>query len=262
MDRLRELRQSLHAPLRPEWYDEIGSTNTEVKARADQGEDEGLVILAGRQTAGRGRLGRSFFSPRGTGLYMSLLLRPGDRTDRPVSITSAAAAAVALAVEELSGETVGIKWVNDILLHGKKVCGILTEASFLPDGRALRYAVVGIGVNLCDPPGGYPAEIRDTAGSVFGPAAPPGAAATLAAGILDRFWDYYRRINTRPYLEDYRRRSVAVGRTVRVLTSHGGRRALVLGVDDDCGLAVRYDDGTEDVLSSGEISIRLDEQPG
>ena len=257
MSMVDQIARTMRAPLSLEWHEELDSTNTEAKRRAEAGADEGLVILAGRQTAGRGRLGRSFFSPAAAGLYMSLLLRPGAYVDRPVRITTAAAAAVALAAEAVSGRACGIKWVNDILLDGKKVCGILTEASFLPDGSALKYAVLGVGVNLCDPPGGYPEELRHTAGSLFGPRAPEGAAARLAAGILDCFWGYYRALDKKDYLAPYRERSVAVGRTVEVISPSGSRRAFVTGIDDDSGLLVRYSDGTEDVLSSGEISIRL-----
>ena len=257
MSMVDEIARAMGAPLRLEWHEELDSTNTEAKRRAEAGADEGLVILAGRQTAGRGRLGRSFYSPEGAGLYMSLLLRPGRTVDRPVRITTAAAAAAALSIEEVTGRACGVKWVNDILIDGKKVCGILTEASFLPGASALKYAVLGIGVNLRDPPGGYPEELRQTAGSVFGASVPEGAAALLAAGILDRFWRYYRALDRKDYLLPYRERSVAVGRRVEVISGSGVRRALVTGIDDDSGLMVRYEDGTEDVLSSGEISIRL-----
>ena len=233
-----------------------GSTNTLVREQAGRGAPEGTVILANRQTQGRGRLGRDFFSPADTGLYLSLLLRPsGWEAARAARVTTMAAVAVCEAVEEVSGRPAMIKWVNDIFMGGRKVCGILTEASFSMESGLLEYAVLGVGINVCPPAGGFPPELADIAGAVL-----PGPEADgknrLAAAVLRRFMGYYSS-GTDDYTARYRRRSLAVGQEILVLSPGGQRRALAVDVDGDCRLVVRYEDGEEARLSSGEISVRL-----
>lgn len=246
----------------------VSSTNTLIREAAAQGAPEGLVILAGNQTAGRGRLGRSFFSPEDSGLYMSLLLRPTMEAGQAVLLTTAAAVAVCDGIEAATGFEPRIKWVNDVFLNGKKICGILTEAAFGTENGRLEYAVPGIGVNVYEPEGGFPAELAAIAGSVCGPAG-QGASPALSCGpdvrnrlageILARFWDYYRVLDSRSFLESYRRRSLVIGRPVLVVRNTGSRPAKALAIDDSCRLLVRYDDGSEEFLSTGEISIRLPE---
>lgn len=233
------------------------STNALARERAEAGEGEGLVIMAIEQRAGRGRLGRSFYSPPGTGLYMSLLLRPKDYSaGQAVRVTTAAAVAMCEAIEAVSGKKAGIKWINDIFVGGKKVCGILTEASFGLENGLIEYAVLGLGVNLYRPEGGFPAELEQIAGSVLD-SSQGDAKNRLAAGFLGRFMALYAELGGAGYVEEYRARSLAIGRRVRVISAGGAREADVLGIDDDCRLLVRYTDGSEAALSSGEISIRL-----
>ena len=232
------------------------STMTLLREDAAQGAPEGLVIAAESQTAGRGRLGRSFHSPEGTGVYMAILLRPQLPADQAVLITTAAAAAVSEALEALSGKSAGIKWVNDIFIGGKKVCGILTEAAFDMEGGGLEYAVLGIGVNVVPPQDGFPEELQDIAGAVFDQ--PEGDLRNrIAAEILNRFMPYYRNLLEKDFLESYRSRSVAVGKEVLILRRGEEIPAVALGIDDQCRLMVRYADGREDCLSTGEISLRL-----
>ena len=230
------------------------STNLTLKARAAE-LPAWHVLIARRQTGGRGRMGRSFCSPEGSGLYMSVLLRPSLAAEDVPLITTAAAVAVCRAVEELGADRAWIKWVNDVLIHGKKVCGILTEAGF--DGRSggLDYAVLGVGVNVTEPPGGFPPEIADIAGAVF----PPGRQdmrERLAAAFLRQFYTIYAALPDRSFTAEYRDRSCLAGRYVNVLRDGGAREALVLAVDGRCRLCVRYLDGTEEALFSGEVSIR------
>lgn len=233
------------------------STNALLREEATAGAPEGRVILANAQTAGRGRLGRSFFSPPGTGLYLSLLLRPDHfAASQAVRITTMAAVAMCEAMESLSGETALIKWVNDIFIGGKKVCGILTEASFGLESGFLEYAVLGVGVNVYPPDGGFPEPLADIAGAVF--RAPQSDRKNrLAAAFLNRFMACYAGSETVDYVAAYRSRSLAVGREVTVVSPARSRSALVLGVDDACRLLVRYESGEEEALSTGEISIRL-----
>ena len=168
----------------------LGSTNDRAKALALSGAPEGSLVVALTQTAGRGQQGRSFYSPAGTGAYMSLVLRPRTLT-APEDVTIAAAVAVARAAEALSARPTQIKWVNDVYLGGKKICGILTEGGAAPDGSP--WAVVGIGVNLLPPTGGFPEELRDIAGAVTKERR-RGLRSSLCASILRRFMALYRAL--------------------------------------------------------------------
>ncbi len=236
---------------------QTASTNTVARQRAAEGAAEGLTVIAEEQTAGRGRFMRRFYSPTGTGLYMSVVLRPTvELTDIPL-ITVAAAAAVAESIEELTDRKTQIKWVNDVLLDGKKVCGILTESVLSPETGKAAYAVLGIGVNVAAPAGGFADEIRDIAGAVFEEDAPFGRE-RLAAAILQRFWRYYTTLSERRFLAPYRARSLVLGREVTVHRTEGETYpATVMELDDDACLLVRCPDGTQQRLSSGEVSLRL-----
>ncbi|HPE16085.1 MAG TPA: biotin--[acetyl-CoA-carboxylase] ligase, partial [Oscillospiraceae bacterium] len=234
----------------------VSSTNTVLKERAASGEAAGAVLAVGEQTAGRGRMGRSFFSPGGTGLYLSVLLRPDAPPGEAALITTAAAVAVAEAVEAVSGRKAGIKWVNDVYLDGKKICGILTEAGVDLETGALDYAVLGIGVNVYPPGEGFPEDLAERAGAVFD--APRGDLRNrLAAEILNRVTPFCRDLSARRFVPAYRRRSLVLGREIRIISGGEGGLALALDVDDDCRLRVRYPDGREALLSAGEVSVRL-----
>ena len=246
-----------HRELRLEVYRSVDSTNTQLKLRAERGEPAGLVLLAQEQTAGRGRMGRSFYSPEGGGLYMSVLYRPSSPAADAVRITACAAVAVAGTIEELSGRPAQIKWVNDVLVDGKKVCGILTEAALDCESGLFRHLIVGIGVNTAVPDGDYPETLRGVAGSAFASAPLPQLRCRLAAGILDRLTDYMEDPGSERCFEAYRARSVVLGRRVTLLSP--GRESVeaeVLGLERDYSLRVRLDDGTERFVSSGEVSVR------
>lgn len=242
--------------LQIEVYDRLPGTNAALRARATQGAPEGLVLIAQAQSAGRGRNGRSFFSPPG-GLYMSLLVRPDFGARQAVYLTVMAAVAAARACESLCGAPIRIKWVNDLWRDGRKVCGILTEASLDVESGLLDYAIVGPGFNLMPPPDGWPDELQGIAGSLFDAAPPPGARAKLAAAFLNEFWPLYRRGRTSCFLPEYRARQALPGCTVQVCPGRGAPyTATVLAVDDECRLVVRPCGRTETVaLSSGEVHI-------
>lgn len=244
------------AALRVETQERVSSTNTVLKERAAAGEPAGAVLVAGEQTTGRGRMGRGFFSPGGTGLYLSMLLRPHEAPGEAALITAAAAVAVAETVEAVSGKETGIKWVNDVYLGGKKICGILTEAGVNLESGALDYAVLGIGVNVYAPAGGFPDGLADTAAAIF--EAPRfDLRSRLAAEILNRVTPLCADLSARRFVPAYRRRSLVLGREIQILSGGETGRALALSVDDDCRLRVRYPDGREALLSAGEVSIRL-----
>ena len=189
---------------------------------------------------------------------MSLLIPEVLDAEMSLRITTAAAVAVCRAVEAFTERRAGIKWVNDVYVDGKKVCGILTEGGFTADGR-LSHAVLGIGVNLTPPCGGFPEDIRDRAGAVF-ESLSDGDACRFAAYIADSFMELFENgLDAAIYLDEYRSRSVLVGRRVDVMHIHDGGSvpAEVMGIDGDFGLCVRYDDGSCETLSSGDVSLRL-----
>lgn len=237
-----------------------GSTNALLRERANAGALEGYAIVANAQTEGRGRLGRSFYSPADTGIYLSLLLRPqGYSPSRAVKLTTMAAVALCEAIEKVSKEQTQIKWVNDIYMDGKKVSGILTEASLDLENGSLDYVVLGIGVNVYPPKDGFPAELENIAGTVFHERQSDGKN-RLVAEFLNRFMTYYEAKENLNYAEKYKRRSLVIGKRINVLTFAGQKKAVALDVDGDCRLLVRYEDGQTERLSSGEISIRLSGQ--
>ncbi len=245
-------------PYRPVCRRLVTSTNTELKELAAQGAEEGTVLLAEEQTAGRGRLGRSFYSPFGSGLYMSILLKPEQLPSKAARLTTMAACAAALAIEEVTGRDVGIKWVNDLYMDGKKVCGILTEASMSLESGRLERAVVGIGVNLREPEGGFPPELRSIVGAVWGAdCGETNLRNTLAALILDHFADYYLNQETDNCFLAYKQRSFLLGREINILHPDGSHSpATALNVDRNYRLVVRLADGREALLNSGEVSVR------
>lgn len=236
-------------------HSSVTSTSTLLREEAERGAAEGTVILADGQTAGRGRQGHSFWSPDGTGLYFSLLLRPQESAVQALPLTAAAAVAAAYAIETVSGRQTDIQWVNDIYCDGKKVCGILTEGRLDPQTGKLAYAIVGVGINVAAPADGFPEEIRERAGAVFAQAE-EGARERIAALFLDTFWDAYTHMAERPFFEDYRRRCLRLGRSVRVLRGDDSPTAEVLDVTEELALRVRFEDGRVEELTSGEVSIR------
>ena len=230
-----------------EKYDCVTSTNDLVKERAKNGAPEGLVIVAARQTAGRGRMGRSFHS-EGGGLYASILLRPEGAAADALAITTRAAVAVAKAVEKHTGRAAQIKWVNDIYQSGKKVCGILAEGQANAKG-GMDYIVLGIGINLRAPSGGFPDELRHIAGALF------------EDDGFDKdaiLQDILENLTPDDVYEEYVKRDMLCGRTVTVFC--GGEplyTAEVLGIDRDFSLRIRLADGSLTTLKTGEVSVKL-----
>ncbi len=234
------------------------STNALLRERAADGAPEGTIVLANQQTKGRGRLGREFYSPPDTGIYMSLLLRPQALEPmQAVKLTTMAAVAACGAIEQVSGRQTQIKWVNDILINGKKVSGILTEASFGLETGRLDYAIVGIGFNVYPPTAGFPPELVEIADSILRNQENEGKN-KLIASFLNHFLEIYHTDNASEYAAIYREKSMVIGQAIKVITPAEVRNAYALDVDRDCRLIVRYEDGAVDHLSSAEISIRTE----
>ena len=238
-------------------YESVTSTNAVAKQAAPLLQKDMLIISA-HQSEGRGRLGRSFFSPFCSGIYMSLCLHT-DLCAKDLSlITTAAAVAVAQTLEEETGKTFGIKWVNDIYLDDKKVCGILTEGVLDPVTNSPYCAVLGIGINLVAPVGGYPEDIKNIAGAVFETDCSDEVKDKIIAGIINRFYNFYDNITEKPFLKEYRNRSILDGKTVFYVKDEKTYQGKVLGIDDDLSLLVKQDDGTIKALSTGEVTLHRD----
>ncbi len=235
-------------------YPSVDSTNLRAKDAANSGARSGLCIVADTQTAGRGRLGRSFLSPCGNGVYMSVLLRLPLDSERTPQITAATAVGVARAIERTTCGSVGIKWVNDLYMRGKKVCGILTEANLNPQNS---WAVIGIGVNLSDAE--IPPQIADIAGGIVPRSATPPTREKLIAEILNQIEPLLLPTVSDAFLPEYRSRSVVLGKEVSVIRNqqtHCHGRAIA--IDDSARLIVTLDDGRQIALHSDEISCKIE----
>ncbi len=237
-----------------EIHERIDSTNNRAKALAAAGAPHGLAVIADFQSGGRGRLGRSFFSPEHSGVYLTVILRPDCTAEQAGMLTSLAAVAAARAVETVSGADVKIKWVNDLYLNGKKICGILTEAGQAPEGGRLDWAVVGIGINAGRMT--FPEELRDTASSIGNETGTAPDRNRLIAEVLNELDALYGDLETGAFLAESRRRSNVIGRTVTVIG--GGRQypAKAVDIDSRGRLVVETEEGRT-CLDSGEVSLKL-----
>ncbi len=235
----------------------LSSTNTVMKKHY-LSSPHGFTLIAEEQKGGRGRLGRSFASPAGTGLYMSVLLHPLIPVDHIQFITLAAAVAVAEAIEETAGFEAQIKWVNDVLKDGRKLCGILTEADIEGESGVVSSVIVGIGINL-RPNLNWPDDVKDVAGALSDFGTVP-RRAVLVAAVLSRFEQAYSLItdgNEAVLLERYRGRLCCIGKKVTVIGASRQYEAECTGLNEYGHLIVRDLDGAEKILFSGEISIRM-----
>ncbi|MBQ1820807.1 MAG: biotin--[Clostridia bacterium] len=243
---MRTLQYKVHT------VDTVKSTNTTVKALASDGAPEGYVLVAASQTNGRGRLNRVFFSPKETGLYVSILLRP-ECPLPPYALTCMAAVALneTIAYFGISNQ---IKWVNDIYINGKKAAGILVESVLNQDG-SFASSVVGIGVNLFYPKEGFPDAISETATAVFSDSPSDERRKQFLKRLLLCIKKYYEQLPEISFFESYREKLVGIGQRVLVSESDGMRYGTSIGLDRSFRLIVRYDDGTEAALDRGDVTF-------
>lgn len=238
--------------------DSVDSTNNRLRELALTGAPAGQVVIAESQTAGRGRRGRQFASPAGKGVYLSTLFRPESVQPAAVTtLTAHVAVAICNAVETVCGVRPGIKWVNDLLLGNRKICGILTEMSVESENGHIQYVIVGVGVNANETENDFPAELRPVATSILTETGKRFDRARLAAQMileLDKLRAVWPHEKGR-YLAAYRNDCVTVGKTV-ILSGTDEQTAFAQAVSDDFGLIVRFPDGTEKTISSGEVSVR------
>lgn len=233
--------------------DKTDSTNNYAKEIASKGAVHGTVVIADTQTAGKGRLGRSFVSPSGKGLYMSVIIRPKFSTDIAVLITSAVAVASAEAVEKLCGNDVGIKWVNDLYMNGRKICGILTEASMGLEINSPDYIVIGIGINVRESI--FDDELSRRITSVEAETHKIIDRNELCAVILDRLEYYTDNLENRSHLDEYKRRELLTG---NIITANIGNEKITgraIGIDENANLIIESENGKRRNLSSGEANL-------
>lgn len=237
-------------------YNTIDSTNDEAKRQWKEHKKAPCLFVSDEQTGGRGRRGRSFYSPKGTGIYMSLLIQPQTGLEDAVHITTATAVVVAKVLQEYTDESIGIKWVNDIYAGNKKVCGILTEAVIEPDATEKPAVVVGIGINLSTVE--FPEEIREIAGGLAVQDRDVDAN-ELIARITKGVLAFSENMQDCTYVEDYRKMSVVLGREIRYNEGDDFVTARAIDIDSEGGLMVELSDGSVKVLKTGEITVRLEE---
>ena len=238
------------APLH--FFHSTDSTNKRASALALEGACHGTCVIAGHQTAGRGRLGRSFYSPERQGIYLSVILKPDFDISKAVLITAAASVAASRAIQTICGVRPQIKWVNDLYLDGKKICGILTEAITDFESGQITNIVVGIGINCsCED---FPDEIQGIAGGI------PGSYSknALAAEVVNQLLDIASNIEARDFIDEYRQSSMVIGKNINVIkTGREPAAAFAEDIDNNGALIVSYSDGTREALTTGEVSIRL-----
>lgn len=233
---------------------ETDSTNRVAKELAVNGALEGTLVVADKQSGGKGRLGRSFFSPEG-GVYMSMVLRPQIPAERAVLITTCAAVAVARAVEKVSDVKAGIKWVNDIFVNGKKVCGILAEAGLNPEQALPAYVILGIGINVKKQ--SVPDELKEIVGCLEDDREKEISKEELIVAVWEEFGKLYKELSDANYMEEYKERSVLLGREVTVFAPKGDYTATVIDIDREGHLVIDRCGETQR-LSFGEVSVRTE----
>ena len=238
--------------------EEVDSTSNQAKLQAAAGAPEGTVIIADTQTGGRGRLGRSFSSPKGMGMYLSAVLRPKAEPAQLLHLTCAVAVAVCNAVEKTVGARPGIKWTNDPVLGNRKLCGILTELALEAEINEVQYAVVGIGINCQQKQEDFDESIRDVACSLAMATGKPVDRNLLTANCIRELEKLSRDYLTakEAYMAQYRKDCVTVGKQVQVIRGETIRRGKALSVDDDGGLLVAFEDGQTETVNAGEVSVR------
>ena len=236
------------------WYDVIDSTNNQAKKLIQQGAPHGTVLIADRQTGGRGRMGRSFSSPAGMGVYMSVILRLQTPPDQLMHLTCASAVAACNAVEKAAGFRPGIKWTNDLIFGGRKLAGILTELIITPTETA---AIIGIGINCSQAEADFPEDIRSFAGSLAMVSGYSVDRGQVAAALIEAFSEMADHLaNKQEMLDAYRQDCITVGKQISIVKAGDVRHGIAVGIDDDGALLVEFPDGHIETVNAGEVSVR------
>lgn len=256
---LQEIKDKLNNPWREkiQFFDTITSTNDVLKQLALQGAPEGTTLVADCQTGGRGRMGRTFLSPSGVGIYLSVLLRPPCKPTELMHLTCASASAACSAIEQTSGFRPGVKWTNDIVYNKRKLAGILTELGLNQDGTTA-YAIIGIGFNCNQQLRDFPDAIQDVAGSLKMVTGKETDRALLAAKMIEALYQMNRELlsDRAGILARYRQDCITLGQEISLVRGDEIRHGKALDVDENGALVVRYEDGTIEAVNSGEVSVR------
>ena len=240
------------------WVEQTGSTNDDLKALARQGAPHGTVLIADRQSGGHGRMGRSFHSPGGVGIYFSILLRPDCQPGQLMHLTCATAVAMCDAVEQAASFRPGIKWTNDLVCGKHKLGGILTELGLSAKG-GVDYAIIGIGINCCQRESDFPQEIRGIAASLSMVTGRDIDRAAVAAAMMGTLSVMDRKLlrSKAEILDRYRKDCITIGQEVSLLrVGEAVRHGKAIDMDDDGCLIVAFEDGHRETISSGEVSVR------
>ena len=236
------------ADVKIQTVDITDSTNDEMKRRAEKGEKEISLLIAEKQTKGKGTKGRSFFSPEGTGIYMSFILRPACTLQECTLLTPMAAVSCARSVENVTGKKMQIKWVNDLYLDGKKAGGILTQAHLYENGKTVEWVIVGIGINLSEPEDGFPEELKGIATALSEKG--ENIKNRLIAETVNEFVSFYRSLTRKEFIAEYSERLLGLNEEITVKEGDTQYRGTVVGIDDMCRLKIRLPDGAEKTVHS------------
>lgn len=237
-------------------YKSVESTNKEAKKLCIDNRAHGTVILANEQASGKGRLGRKFFSPKDTGIYMSIILCSNMDISNAVLITTATSVAVCRAIRKVSNLNPQIKWVNDIFLNNKKICGILTEAITDFESGIVESIIIGIGLNFKTKKEQFPYEIKDIAGSIFESDEIDITRNNLVGEIINEVLNIYENLNDKSFLDEYKKLSFVLGKNIKYSQRNEWHNAKAIDIDSNGNLIIKCPDGTIKTLNSGEISVR------
>ena len=239
------------------YFDTICSTNDEARRMAKSGAPHGTVLIAGHQTGGHGRRGRSFHSPAGSGIYMSVLLRPDCAPTELMHLTCAAAVAMCDAIEQAVGFRPGIKWTNDLVCGKRKIGGILSELGFTNQGL-VDYAIIGIGINCTQTELDFPEDIRSIAASLAMVSQTRVEADVVAAAMIQALQKMDSQLLSAKaqILAQYKKDCITLGQEIVLLRGDGKRYGIARDIDPDGGLVIEFQSGTLEVVSSGEVSVR------
>ena len=240
------------------WYQSLPSTNTRAKELAEQGAPHGTAILAGHQTQGRGRMGRSFHSPENRGIYMSVILRPDCSPAQLMHLTCGVGVAICDAVYSATGFCPKIKWINDLVAKQRKLGGILTELSVNPKTQMVDYAIIGVGINCSQSKTDFPEELQDIAISLKEVTGKTPSLPLLAGAMVTALWKMDKQLlcEKNAIMSRYRKRCITLGKEVLLLRADSKQYGTAIDIDNDGQLLVRFENGKTEYVNSGEVSCR------
>lgn len=237
-------------------YKTTTSTNEVAKKLALTEAKHGTVVISEEQTAGKGRMGRSFYSPANTGIYMSIILRPNLTAMDSVLITTSSSVAICDAINKVTGIECQIKWINDIYINNKKIGGILTEASTNFESGTIDYLILGIGINFNNPKDNFPDDLKEIADSLYKGNSNGINRNILCAEILNNILSIIPKIKYYDFIQEYKKRSIILNQEIMYTSGGICSKGKAIDINNDGSLVIKHDDGSIKILNSGEVSIR------